>query len=146
MTKIERYKVGKEDWEKFTKMYEDKGYIWNDDEKLTAYNPFKDDDECFGNEEIVYIMLKTGKRVLFDFEDSLEEDAGLYARWTGGCYFCSGKREESYIKYLDKDGDLIQATANISSQGLTAGKVYLFTENKVIEAKFCPVCGDEIIE
>lgn len=147
MINIERYKVGKEDWDKFAKTYANKGYVWYDNEALTLYNPFNDDDEnVLGDEEYVYILFRN-KAVLFDFKDGLDlEDVILFKTWSNDCYFCSGVKEESHIKYLDRDGDLIQAKANISSRGLEASKVYLFTENKVIEAKFCPVCGGKIIE
>lgn len=147
MMKTERYKVGKEDWDKFAKTYADKGYVWSDNEALTLYNPFNDDDEnVLGNEEYVYILFRN-KEVLFEFEDGLdfaEEDVRLFKTWSNDCYFCSGEKMETYIKYLDEDDDLIQAMANIKSQGLTAGKSYLFTENKVIEAHFCPVCGNKL--
>lgn len=149
MMKTERYKVGKEDWDKFAKTYADKGYVWSDNEALTLYNPFNDDDEnVLGNEEYVYILFRN-KEVLFEFEDGLdfaEEDVRLFKTWSNDCYFCMGKEVVDGIRYLDLDGDLVQAENDDDYLGFEGGKAYLFTENKVIEAKFCPVCGDKIIE
>lgn len=139
--------VKKCDWKEFVK--EHKGvYTWFSGIEFNEWNPFDDfdDENVLGNEEYVYILFRN-KEVMFEFEDGLdfaEEDIRLFKTWLNDCYFCSGEKMETYIKYLDEDGDLIQATANIKSQGLTAGKSYLFTENKVIEAHFCPVCGNKL--
>jgi len=145
--KIERYRVGKKDWDKFAKTYADKGYVWSDNEALTLYNPFNDDDEnVLGNEEYVYILFRN-KEVLFEFEDGLDfakEDVRLFKIWSNDCYFCSGEEIVDDIKYLDLDGDLVQAENDDDYQGFDGGKSYLSTENKVIEAHFCPVCGNKL--
>jgi len=137
MTKImTRYKVKREDWDRFSLKYTWEGFKWSGDDSLLDFNPFTGEyDDYFyislwDNGDITY----SDEAVIHSMSDS---DWKPY-----NCYFCTNLDKDEDNQYLDKDGDMFRALTN--HDGFEAGKVYLTTFNNYTEAKFCPVCGERL--
>lgn len=140
MTIMTRYRVREEDWTRFASTYSYQRFEWADGVSLLRFNPF--DDYAMG--KYIYVDLWDDGDVTYSCDEPISSGVGFSDWKPYSCYFCTGKEVADGIRYLDLDGDLVRAENDDDYQGFESSKAYLFTENKVIEAKFCPVCGERL--